>query len=746
VDSVGLQDGLHQVLRGAAAHDAKLRPPDLRGRSIDRRGLGAAILEDSDLVIVTAGAGYGKSTLLAQWIEAEGTDMDVQSAWLTVAPEDNDPGTFVAYLIRSFDEAWPIPEVELASLLAPGVSEISVLLPRLEGLVSHIPKGSAWVIDDVHAINDPRSQRILEAVVNSVQPGSRILLSGRALPPIGLERLRLQRRILELHESELALSYGESRALIAAAKLQVDPDQFRRIYHVAEGWPAGVYLLALASTQSTVELPEDSVPVAAYVHEQVFAGLDADTIEFLTKTSVLEQLDGSTCDALLGRRDSARVLSSLADHHLFVVPTEGHTGSYRYHGLLADVLRSELQKDDPKIVRELHARASELFVERGDRGPAVKHALLSGDCERVAALVWSYLPIMLGLGKGDTVVSWLKHLGDGEYDRSPVFAVARMFAAVVAGDRRSTRLWLDVARRHQPTTPMPDGTLLDFFFNLGEALICESGISEMVESAHRASALIIESSPFRVLSLYLEGAGLGLLGEDERAQRYLDEAIEAGVAYPAAGVLALSQRALRAMQNEDWSDARRFVQRGLAIYEHFHLEHLPNQAGFNAVLAWLAIHDDDTELALSYASRARSLLARMIDLVPWLRLQTVITLASVEFEVGHAPTALQLASEAHVILQQVPDSTSMVSMLKELEKTIDATPPVTNESSGSLTTAEIRLAVFLPTHLTFGQIADELCVSVNTVKSQAKAIYRKMDVESRHAAVDRAIELGLLQH
>ena len=605
VDSVGIRDGLRQLLRGAAGYDAKLKPPDLRGMSIDRKGLEAAILEDVELVIVTAGAGYGKTTLLAQWTEAGWTHPDVPFAWLTVTPEDNDPGTFVAYLIRAIDEAWSVPEDDLTSLLAPGVTEISVLLPRLTNLVSGIPKGSSLVIDDVHVIDDPRSQRILEAIVDSVQPGSRILLSGRSLPPIGVERLRLQRRILELHEGELALSYGESCALVAAANLRIGPDRIQRIHQIAEGWPAGVYLLALASTQSEVELPQASVPVAAYVHEQVFAVLDVATIEFLTKTSVLDQLDGPTCDALLARTDSARVLASLADRHLFVVPTEGHTGSYRYHGLLADVLRNELQKSDQKLVQELHARASEVFVERGDRGPAVIHALLSGDIERTASLVWSYLPIMLGLGKGDTVVSWLKHLSDEEYDRSPVFAIARMFAAVVAGDGRSTRLWLDVARRHQPTTPMPDGTLLDFFFNLGEALICDSGISEMVESAHRASALIVESSPFRVLSLYLEGSGLGLLGDDERARRYLDEAIEAGVAYPAGGVLALSQRALSAMQSDDWAEARRLVQRGLASYEHFHLEHLPNQAGFNAVVAWLAIHDDDTERALTYASRAR---------------------------------------------------------------------------------------------------------------------------------------------
>jgi LuxR family maltose regulon positive regulatory protein len=738
-------DRFHQLLRESATFDDKLKPPDLRGMSIDRNGLDVAILQDSDLIVLTAGAGYGKTTLLAQWVEAHWRHSDVQSAWLTITPEDNDPGTLVAYLIRALDKAWSISESELASLLAPGTTEVSILLPRLAHLVSEIPRGSALFIDEVNVIDDPRSQRILETIVNSVPSGSQVLLSGRSLPPIGLERMRTQRRVLELHEGELALSYGEARALVAAARLRVDPDRVRHIYQVAEGWPAGVYLLALASTQSAVELPNESVTVAAYVQEQVFTGLDAATIDFLTKTSVLDQLDGSICDALLARGDSAQVLAKLADCHLFVVPVDVSAGSYRYHGLLADVLRSELQKDSPITVSELHARASDLFAERGDRGLAVRHAILSGDIERTAALIWSFLPIMLGLGKGDTVVSWLKYLREEEYDHSPVFPVTRMFVAVVAGDGRSTRLWLDVAHRHQPATPMPDGTPLDFFLKLGEALICDNGISEMVESAHEASALIVGSSPFRVLALFLEGSGLSLLGDHERAWRFLDEAIETGMAYPTGGLLALAQRALSAMDDDNWSDARRFVQRGLAIYEHFHLEHLPNQAGFTAAAAWLAIHDDDTELAMNYASRARGLLARIIDMAPWLRLQTVITLARVELEVGRVPTAEQLASEAHIILQQVPDSIGMTSMLKELEQAIASTPPGGRESSVSLTTAEIRLAAFLPTHLTFGQIADELYLSINTVKSQAKAIYRKMDVESRHAAVVRASELGLLQ-
>jgi LuxR family maltose regulon positive regulatory protein len=729
------QQDLETLLSQLAPFDVKLRPPDLRGRMVDRHVLNAEIIETVDVVVLTAGAGYGKTTLLAQSVRSH-----LPWAWLTLHEEDNDPATIVAYLLRALQTAWKFPTEEVGHLSDPGAAESSILLPRLSRLVQSIPSPGVLVLDEVDVVEDARCLRILETVLESAPEGMHILLSGRSRPPLGLERLRTTRRILELHEDDLVFSYSESLDLVASAKLAVDPLSVRQIHRAAEGWPAGIYLLALASQSSDESISLSTVPVASYVREQVLSGLTTRTTEFLLRTSILDLQDGPSCDAVLGRDDSAVVLAHLAESHLLVMPVDGASGWFRYHGLLSDVLRTELSRRHRDEVPLLHARASQHFEARSEREAAVRHALASDDTGRAAELVWAYTPFLLGIGKGDTLSSWLRGLEDRHFDAQPAFAVARALASSLSGDGRQARLWLAIAQRHRPETVLPDGIMLAFYLKMIEAVICDAGVSTMVRTAHEALALDVADTPFRCIPLYLEACGLALSGDFDAAIPLFDEAIEIGFVYPAAAVSGLTQKAAIAILDNDWIAARRLVLRARELYEHFRLENVPTQAPFLAVTAMVAAHDDDLDAAASYAAKGRILVARLVDMAPWMGAETRLLLGQVEHRLGRSSTAAQLAKEARAALERLPDAVSLEASLRTFESALgsSATP------AEALTTAEIRLLSFLPTHLTFGQIADELCLSVNTVKSQAKAIYRKLDAMSRHDAVDRATLLGLL--
>ncbi len=723
------------LLAQLAPFDIKLKPPDLRGRTVERGILDEETIDSLDIVVLTAGAGYGKTTLLAQSIRSR-----TPWAWLTLHPEDNDPATLVAYLLRALQTAWPLPADQVGHLSDPGASEASILLPRLSRLIESIRGRGILVLDEINAIEDARCLRILETVLESAPRDLHVLLSGRSLPPLGLERLRTRRRILELHEDDLAFTYTESLALVDAAQLSVNSARLRRIHQVAEGWPAGIYLLALASQGSELPPIASALSVEAYVQEQVLSSLDGPTVEFLVRTSVLDVPDGPSCDALLGRSDSASVLARLSRSHLFVAPVQGLTDSYRYHGLLSDVLRSDLKRRYPEELRGLHARASDHFAARGEREAAVRHALSSGDAGRAAALAWSYVPFMLGIGKGDTLTSWFRGISDTDYDATPVFPVAQAIVSCLFGDGRQARLRLALAQRHAPDTVLPDGVPLQFYLNVIEALIGDKGVSEMVRRAEAALALDVEDSPFRNLPLHLKGCGLALSGDVGAAIPALDEGIEIAVHYPAAVVSGLAQKAVIAIADADWVNARYYVQRGRELYEHFRLENMPPQARFNAVAAMVAVHDGDLELAATYARHGRVLVGRLVDIAPWLGVEARIMLGQVELRLGRIPSAAQLAAEAQAVLKRVPDGVSLAQSLRALEDALGTN----GGPSEALTTAEIRLLSFLPTHLTFSQIADELYVSVNTVKSQAKAIYRKLDAVSRRDVVSRATASGLL--
>jgi LuxR family maltose regulon positive regulatory protein len=702
---------------------------------VDRHVLNAQTIETVDVVVLTAGAGYGKTTLLAQSVRSH-----LPWAWLTLHQEDNDPATIVAYLLRALQTAWRFPVQQLGHLSDPGATEISVLLPRLSRLIQSISGPGVLVLDEVDAVEDSRCLRILETVLESAPAGLHILLSGRSRPSLGLERLRTRRRILELRESDLVFSYSESLDLVASAKLEVDPLSMREIHEAAEGWPAGIYLMALASQGSDEPPAHSTVPVASYVREQVLSGLSPRTIEFLMRTSILDLQDGPSCDAVLGRDDSTVILAHLAESHLFVMPVDGANGWYRYHGLLADVLRSELRRRHPDEVPLLHARASRHFATRSEREAAVRHALASDDTGRAADLVWEYTPLLLGFGKGDTLSSWLRGLADRHYDTQPSFAVARALAASLSGDGRQARLWLAIAKRHRPEAVLPDGIALAFYLKMIEAIICDDGVVSMTKTAHEALALEVGDTPFRCIPLHLEACGLALSGDFDAAIPLFDESIEIGFVYPAAAVSGFTQKAAIAILKDDWTAARNFVARARELYEHFRLENVPTQAPFPAVAAMVAVHDGDLEAAASLAARGRILVARVVDMAPWLAVETRLVLGQVEHRLGRRSTAAQLSKEARSALERLSDAVSLEAHLRAFEETLGSglTP------AEALTTAEIRLLSFLPTHLTFGQIADELCLSVNTVKSQAKAIYRKLDAISRHDAVDRASAMGLL--
>ena len=187
-----------------------------------------------------------------------------------------------------------------------------------------------------------------------------------------------RRRVTELDESDLVLSVDETAELVSTADLGLAPAVVRRIHRVAEGWPAGLYLLARAAASVGEAAVKAGTPVADYLDEQVLGGLDPEVVGFLTQSSIFDEVDGTACDAVLGRDDSAGILERLSRSHLFVVAVQGVPGRYRYHSLLAGVLHDELARREPGAAAELHLRACSYFADR-DVAPAVHHARASGD-------------------------------------------------------------------------------------------------------------------------------------------------------------------------------------------------------------------------------------------------------------------------------------------------------------------------------------------------------------------------------
>ncbi len=372
---------LRARLQGLAPFDGKLHVPPVRPGIVARSGLVDRVRTGAPVLVISAPAGYGKTTLLSQWAAVE----ERPFAWLTLTPGDNDLTVLVAYLVRALDAVDPLPTATLAGLAAAGADGQTVLLPRLGRALLERPDPFVLALDDVHVLTDPECRSALGVLAAHLPDGSQLVLASRQDPPLARARLRAGRTLTEIRLEDLVLTTEESATALRDAGLALDDATVDALVEQTEGWAAGIYLAALAvrdlddAAAAARRFTGDNKLVADYLRDELIDGLPDDVLEFLTRTSVLELLDGPGCDAVLERTGSREVLEELAGSNLFVVPLDAAGEQYRYHHLFSDLLRVELRRREPELEAELHGRASALFEARGLLGLAVEHARLGGD-------------------------------------------------------------------------------------------------------------------------------------------------------------------------------------------------------------------------------------------------------------------------------------------------------------------------------------------------------------------------------
>jgi LuxR family maltose regulon positive regulatory protein len=740
---------LRERLHALAPSPAKVRAPHPRPGLVPRPVLVERVRTGEPVVVLSAPAGYGKTTLLAEWAGAEERSV----AWLTITEGDNDLATFVAYVVRALDEVEPFSPETLASITAAGAHGPTVLVPRLGRALLDRSEPFVLALDDVHLLTDSDCVNALGVLVSHLPDGSQLALSSRQDPPLARARLRAGRALIEIRAEDLTLSGDEGEAVLRDAGLVVDPDVATALIERTEGWPAGLYLAALAGRSApdpaavAAGFAGDHRVVAEYLRDEILEALPDDVVEFLVRTSVLEYLDGPGCDAVLEREGSWRVLDELARSNLFVVPLDSTGEQYRYHHLFADLLHHELRRREPVLEAELHLRAGELFARRGQHSAAVRHFAAAGAIDRAAEIVWTNVVPYVGGGRNATVEQWLSLFTDEQLAQAPALALTNAWCCIAAREARSTDQWLALAYRGDAdTTILPDGTPMAAAIALLEAVAGQDGLTPMVEAARRAAALDREASPYQVIAAYLEGSGLLLLGRPDEARERLEVAARGAHEIPRTASEAMAQLALLSAGSGDWDSAAATIERAIAIVEEHQLAEASIQAAVFAVASLIDAHRGDAESARRHANHARRLVSLMNDFGPWLAIEARIVLARTELVLGDPDAARVLAREARDLAARLKDPGIIPDRIADLFQAIDSSVQAGSElRADPLTTAELRVLAYLPTHLSFQAMAEDLFVSRNTVKTQAISIYRKLGVSSRGDAVARARELGLLE-
>ena len=688
--------------------------PGLVARARLVRRLMAA--RDARLVVLAAPAGYGKTTTLLEWAQHD----ERRFAWVALDGADNDPDHLRASVARSTDA------------LTRGGGEFVL------------------VVDDVQVLHTRSAIRALTALTQSPPGGCQLVLASRGDPRLALGRLRAHRELAELTTRDFAMTRGEAAALLRGAGVPLGPGDVNALVQRTEGWPAGLYLAAVSLRQEREPVAaiaafggEDRL-VADYIEDAVLSDLSTRQVDFLVRTSVLDRLSGPLCDAVLGETGSGSILKELARATAMVVPLDNADRWYRHHTLLAQMLRAELRRREPDLEPDLHRRASRWHAARDDVDAAIPHAVAAGDVRGAGDLLWANALRYTWNAHDDAIRRWLARFTDEQTASYPPLALVAATAHLAGGDRDVAEHWTSAATRALRAAPPRERTAsLEAGIAVLDAAIARDGLARMRDDAARAYELEAEDSPWRSLDCQLEGTARHLLGDRERAGTLLREGSRRGVVVaPAISALCLAQLALLELDAGHRDEATTLASRARSHVERFHLGDQPMMSIVLAVSGLTRARRGQIEAASTDADDAGRLMQRLTDVAPWYRVEVSIVLARTLLVLSDATGARALLDgAAQTVGTEIP---VLAAWLEDAWAELDAYVCASGSAPGSLTTAELRVLRMLPTHLSFREMGSRLCVSTNTVKTQAQAIYRKLDASSRSQAVGRARELGLL--
>jgi LuxR family transcriptional regulator, maltose regulon positive regulatory protein len=731
--------------------ETKLASPRTRPGTVAKKDAIAGLRASRvPFATVIAPAGYGKTTLLARWAEMDPRPF----AWVALDGQDDDGVPFLRYIAAAIHRVEPVAPAVFDALSGPGASTWSTGVPRVGSALATLERPLVLVLDDLHAVRNPSCLDALAALCDYVPSGSQIAVASREEPTLPLARWRTKGWLHEIGVADLRLDEQEADVLLRDAGVELDPAEVADLTGRTEGWPAGLYLAAL-SLQAGAPGPADTEIftgedrfVSEYLRYELLSRLPETEARFLMHTSVLDRMCGGLCDAVLQTTRSASMLESLERSNGFVVPLDRRGEWYRYHHLFGQLLRNELERSDPKAVAALNRRAMAWCMANDLAEAAVLYGHAAGEKDAVAGLIDTLaLPVYYD-GRLATLEMWLGWFGDEDLVQFPALAVYGAWVRALTGRPAEATRWLSLAEGATSAIPLSDGsaTIAPWVANL-RAFMMPDGAERALADAHLALEQFDPGSGWRPSALLIRGVAHALLGATDRARADLAEAVDTGLASGATDdtFAALAELALLAMRQGAWGDAGRYARQAKALVEETRLDDYAASAIVHVAVARVALHEgrqSDAHAALTRAHRLRPLLDHGL---PWLTLQVGLELTRAHLVLGEVVAARTVLTESERVLERRPDVGSLAKEVRELRERVAATSGSAVSSAMSLTAAELRLLPYLATHLSYPEIGERLFISRHTVKAEATSIFRKLRASSRSEAIDRAVEVGLLE-
>jgi LuxR family transcriptional regulator, maltose regulon positive regulatory protein len=728
--------------------EAKFHRPVPHPSTVSRERLTRQLLAEPrpSTVAIVGPAGYGKTVLLADWAARETRDV----AWLTLGDYDNEPSVFLAYVAAAIDRIGPIDPDIGSALVARGSRILAMAVPRLASELHRRRRPGLLVLDDVHRLVDRTCLDALAALLELLPPGFQVAIAARTAPDLPFGRLRANRQLLEIGRDQLAFDADETRTLAARTGCRLNREQAEALAERTEGWAAAIYLAALARGRLGPRVTQaDDVSgregyIADYLRSEL-RPISEDDMTFLTRTSILDELEPRLAEAVSGLPDAQERLVRLAHANLLIGEVAGPEITWRYHHLLQDHLRAELEAREPGSEPTLHRRAAAWYASAGRPELAIEHLIASGDADTAARHVEECLLRTYLRGHGDRLERWLVSFGDDLFERQPGLAVGAALVHALSGRPDAADHMADIVERatFDGVPAIGTASFASARAMLRAAMVRE-GADDAVANAEIAVAAEGPGSPWRTVSCEVLALGHIMRGEASMADEVLAAAVDAAPDGGSDAFFALALRASLAIASRAWDAATRYAREGHERFGRMQFDGAASSVLVHAVAARVALHHGDQARGREELVHAQLVRPLASHALPAAAVAGLLEVARAYLSIADPAGADSAMAEAERIVHRRPGLGVLVEQLAELRR---RTAPSAHVLAGpsTLTPAELRVLPLLSTHLMFEEIAERLHVSRHTVKAQVVSIYAKLDVSSRGQAIDRAIEIGLLE-
>lgn len=699
------------------------------------------------VTLVAAPAGYGKTILLTQFVE----QANPRTAWVSLDAGDNDPHRLCTHITAALERAgcavstFPPPDDTQA---LPPHSTLHAILAALRAHTDDI----LLVLDDFNFIRSAHCHRQMEFLIEHLPAHVHLVIVTRSDPGLRLGRLRASGGLLEIRADELGFTLAEAEALFKHEQVALTDASVSTLVERTEGWPAGLYLASLSLAGRSDpdafvrDFSGDNRFVGDYLTEEVLSSHTDEVREFILRVSILDRFSASLCDHLLANNRSASILRDLERTNLFVVPLDDEGRWYRFHHLFAAVARSELELTHPHDVEYLQSRAAQWFSVNGNVDEAVKHSIDGADFTTAARLVQENWLEYVDAGRVATVLRWIERIDSRHMSSDPAATATAAWMAAITGDEAALTEQLAVMRQFADYGPLPDGSRsIESAAAMIQALFGYCGPTQMLRSAETAVALETDQhSPFYSVAQVTLGHAAYVMGDLDRAAISLALARQSRRGPVTVQAFGLATESLVEDERRNFGRSRELAEQSLRLLAAHEL-----RATAQASLAYSALGQAHSVAgqhgeAMENLEHAHQLHRMTVTHSPWATVHHLLVHARVAVQAGRPDLARPIVSELDSRVSRFTEGMSAMQTRLSFVRQLASADTVDGLAGEPLTGREIDILRLLRGTMSLHEIADELFVSFNTVKTHSRAVYRKLGVHSRAEAVQMGRRQGIV--